>query len=138
VSRWMNILLRGDPELPWHSIAGVPTAPIAIGFEIPVEIEGPQAIALLVNQPRLDLGGDAVPVTIDRRRKRARARSRCAQLTLAQVARDSFDIAPGCVHRFTIAAKASRGDDHIQLQAQIGPDKGVTLAIATSICSLPA
>lgn len=45
-----------------------------------------QAVVELLKQPRLDLGSDAVPFTIDRRPKHARACSRRSQLTLAQVA----------------------------------------------------
>lgn len=110
MSRWINIQPQDDLGLSRRSVGRVPAAPVAIGFEIVVGIMGPQAIALFVDEPCLDLGCDAVPVAIDRRRKRAGARPSRSQLALAQIARNGFDIAPGFVHRFTIAANVPQRD----------------------------
>ena len=131
MSNWIDILLQGDPGLSRHSIGGVPAAPVAIGFEIAVGIMGEQAVAVLVNQPCLDLGGNAVPVAINCRRKRARACPGCSQLALAQITRDGFDVAPSCLHGFTITTNAPQHDRLIQLLGQIGLDRGAALTIAT-------
>ena len=47
-----------------RSIQLVPAAPVAIGFDIPVETMRDRAIAGLVDEPRLKFGSDAMPVAV--------------------------------------------------------------------------
>ena len=72
----------------------MPAPPVAIGFKIAIAVEWTQSLARLVDQPSLDLGGNAVPVPVDRGRQGVLGVPACTKLPLAQIARDGFDVFP--------------------------------------------
>lgn len=117
----------------WHPVCWMTAAPVSIGFEALLQVEGAQGIATFIDGARLDFGSDAVPVAIYSRRNFVRRCPDGQQSPFAYVTRDGFDVAPGCLHGFTIAADAPQHDRLIQRPSQIGFNRGAILPIAVSL-----